>query len=100
MIDEIDPLAVPLGLDVGVATRERHPAWQCDPELPIPHDGLADRQALDDFWRAPMAPQRDLFLRFRRRLIENTQVFGNFHNPRHLRGTAERLADRMAARGV
>jgi capsular polysaccharide export protein len=62
-------------------------------------DGLTDRRSLDQFWNAPTAPDADLFARFRRRLSERTQVYGSFHNPRNLRGTAERLVQRLIELG-
>ncbi len=61
--------------------------------------GLTDPRPLEHFWHAPAAPDPDLFARFRRRLSERTQVHGSFHNPRHLRGTAERLVERMIELG-
>jgi capsular polysaccharide export protein len=60
-------------------------------------DGLIDQQPLDGFWRAPRAPDHDLFTRFRRRMSVETQVYGSYHNPRALRPTAERVAGRMLA---
>lgn len=58
-------------------------------------DGLTDPRPLEHFWKAPAAPDAELFARFRRRLSERTQVFGSFHNPRNLDGTAERLVARL-----
>ena len=62
-------------------------------------DGLTDARPLEHFWKAPAAPDADLFARFRRRLSERTQVYGSFHNPRNLRGTAERLVERLIELG-
>lgn len=58
-------------------------------------EGLVDRQSLDDFWQCPQKPDRALFERFRAYLLERTQVFGNFFNREHMRGTAESLVGRM-----
>ena len=62
-------------------------------------DGLTDPRPLEHFWKAPTAPDADLFARFRRRLSERTQIYGSFHNPRNLGGTAERLVERMIELG-
>ncbi len=58
-------------------------------------DGLTDPRPLEHFWKAPAAPDADLFARFRRRLSARTQVYGSFHNPRHLTTTAARVVQRM-----
>ena len=58
-------------------------------------DGLTDPRPLEHFWTAPAAPDADLFARFRRRLSARTQVYGSFHNPRNLSGTAKRLVERL-----
>jgi capsular polysaccharide export protein len=58
-------------------------------------EGLVDRRGLDIFWQEPRAPDPALFARFRRRLTERTQIWGSFHNPRHLDGTAARVVDRI-----
>ena len=44
-------------------------------------EGLTHPGSLEDFWRAPRKPDRELFLQFRRLLIERTQVHGRFANP-------------------
>lgn len=62
-------------------------------------DGLTDPRPLEHFWKAPAAPDGDLFARFRRRLSERTQIYGSFHNPRNLSGTAERLVERLIELG-
>ena len=59
--------------------------------------GLIDQQPLDRFWSAPAAPDHELFTRFRRRMSVQTQIYGSYHNPRSLTGTAERLAARLLA---
>ena len=59
--------------------------------------GLADQQPLEGFWSAPAKPDLDLFHRFRRRMSVQTQVWGSFHAPASLEGTARRLAERMLA---
>ena len=58
-------------------------------------EGLVDRRPLDDFWREQSAPDAGLFHRFRRRMSVETQVYGSYHNPRHLDATAARIAARM-----
>lgn len=57
--------------------------------------GLVDQQPLEDFWKAPARPNSDFFHRFRRRMSAETQIFGSYHAPRAMAGTAERLAGRM-----
>lgn len=59
--------------------------------------GLTDPQRLDDFWSGPQPPEADLFERFRRRVIGQTQINGNFHAPWALKSTAEQIADRVLA---
>jgi capsular polysaccharide export protein len=61
--------------------------------------GLTDSAPLADFWVSPQAPDADLFARFRRKLSARTQVYGSFHNPRHLNGTAKRLVERIVSLG-
>lgn len=56
-------------------------------------DGLTDQKSLDDFWSAPEAPDPDLFTRFRAHVISQSQVNGNYHEPRAIRPTAEGVAD-------
>ena len=58
-------------------------------------DGLTDPRPLEHFWKGPAAPDADLFARFRRRLSARTQVYGSFHNPKNLNGTAKRLVERL-----
>jgi capsular polysaccharide export protein len=59
--------------------------------------GLVDQQPLEAFWSEPAKPDHDLFLRFRRRMSVQTQIYGSYHNPRSLTGTADRLAERLLA---
>ena len=56
---------------------------------------LTDPQPLDRFWTSPMAPDLELYAKFRHYLSDRTQVYGSFHNPKHMSGTAERLADQL-----
>ncbi len=43
-------------------------------------DGLTCKDMeLDDFWRGYKAPDRELFIKFRKYLIENTQLNGSFY---------------------
>ncbi|MBJ7320457.1 MAG: capsular biosynthesis protein [Alphaproteobacteria bacterium] len=56
-------------------------------------EGLTDQQALDDFWSAPQAPDTALFTRFRAHVIAQSQVNGNFHEPRAIGRTAHGVAD-------
>jgi capsular polysaccharide export protein len=56
-------------------------------------DGLTDQQALNDFWSKPHATDPALFVRFRAHVIAQSQVNGNFHEPRAIRRTAEGVAD-------
>lgn len=59
--------------------------------------GLIDQQPLESFWSAPAAPDHDLFTRFRRVMSVRTQIYGSYHNPRHMAGTAARIAERLLA---
>jgi capsular polysaccharide export protein len=59
--------------------------------------GLVDQQPLEGFWSDPAPPDHGLFLRFRRRMSVQTQIYGSYHNPRSLTGTADRLAERLMA---
>ncbi|WP_235559157.1 capsular biosynthesis protein [Brevundimonas sp. Leaf168] len=56
-------------------------------------DGLTDQQPLDCFWSAPQAPDTALFTRFRAHVIAQSQVNGNFHEPRAIARTAVGIAD-------
>jgi capsular polysaccharide export protein len=58
-------------------------------------DGLVNRQSLDDFWGNPIEPDMSLFARYRRGLTSRTQIYGSFHNPRHLDQTAWRVTQRI-----
>jgi capsular polysaccharide export protein len=58
---------------------------------------LVDRRRLDQFWRDPVAPDMALYARFRRQLTDRTQVWGSFHNPKHLDGTAYGVVERIIA---
>lgn len=62
-------------------------------------EGLTDPRPLEHFWKGPEVPDADLFARFRRRLSLRTQVYGSFHNPKNLNGTAERLVERLIQLG-
>ena len=56
-------------------------------------EGLTDQKALADFWRAPTAPDPQLFQRFRAHVIARSQLNGNYHEPRALVPTAQAIAD-------
>lgn len=56
-------------------------------------EGLTDQQGVDDFWRAPQAPNADLFARFRAHVIALSQVNGNFHEPHAIARTAQGVVD-------
>jgi capsular polysaccharide export protein len=58
-------------------------------------DGLVNRQDLDEFWRNPSEPDMSLFARYRRGLTSRTQIYGSFHNPKHLDQTAWRVTQRI-----
>ncbi len=63
-------------------------------------DGLTDQKALDAFWRAPQGPDAGLFSRFRSHVILRSQINGNYHEPRVIRPTAERLARFLAQQSL
>ena len=56
-------------------------------------DGLTDQKPLDAFWLAPQGPDPALFARFRAHVIAQSQVNGNFHEPRAIQRTAHGVAD-------
>lgn len=56
-------------------------------------EGLTDQKSLDDFWSSPQAPDPELFTRFRAYVIAQSQVNGNFHEPRAVDSTAHGVAD-------
>ncbi|MBA4808998.1 capsular biosynthesis protein [Brevundimonas sp.] len=56
-------------------------------------DGLTDQQSLDAFWSAPQGPDPVLFTRFRAHVIAQSQVNGNFHEPRAIKRTVGGVAD-------
>ena len=60
-------------------------------------DGLTDQQPIDTFWTHPQTPDPDLFTRFRAHVIHQTQVNGNYHEPKALKPTAKAIANRFAA---
>ncbi|CAL1692986.1 hypothetical protein MMB232_03169 [Brevundimonas subvibrioides] len=62
-------------------------------------DGLTDQQTIDAFWTRPRTPDPDLFVRFRAHVIDQTQVNGNYHEPRALKPTAKAVATRFETAG-
>ncbi len=60
-------------------------------------EGLTHQGPLAEFWRAPVAPDPDLFQSFRAAVIARTQINGSFEGPRLRRRTAEHVADCMMA---
>lgn len=63
-------------------------------------EGLTDQQPLDDFWTKPAACNPKLFTAFRAHVIAKSQINGNYHEPRAIRPTAERIAVAFAMRDV
>ncbi|RSB42180.1 MULTISPECIES: capsular biosynthesis protein [Brevundimonas] len=61
-------------------------------------EGLTDQKSLDAFWGAPEPADRALFAAFRAYVIGRTQINGNYHEPRALGATAERVADALGRR--
>ncbi|MEH6699556.1 MAG: capsular biosynthesis protein [Brevundimonas sp.] len=59
-------------------------------------EGLTDQQPLEAFWMNPIAPDPDLFARFRTWVIDNTQINGGFHGPEVRRATALALVRKFA----
>jgi len=58
-------------------------------------DGLTDQKTIHAFWTNPGTPDPDLFTRFRAHVINQTQVNGNYHEPRALIPTAIAVANRF-----
>lgn len=57
--------------------------------------GLTDQQSLDDFWRAPQAPEPDLSVAMFRLLAASIQVRGNFYSSAGTDAGAEAIAARL-----
>jgi len=62
-------------------------------------EGLTDPNPLDTFWTRPTPPDSDLFVRFRAHVINQTQVNGNYHEPKSLKPTAKAIAQRFESAG-
>lgn len=61
-------------------------------------EGLTDQKSLDAFWRAPTPADIKLFTAFRAYVINRTQINGNYHEPRAMKATANRVADAFGTR--
>lgn len=61
-------------------------------------EGLTDQKPLDAFWGAPAPADAKLFTAFRAYVISRTQINGNYHEPRSMGPTAERVADAFGLR--
>lgn len=59
--------------------------------------GLTFQGRLDDFWRAPTAPDPSLLEDFLRLLAASIQVKGDFYHPEGRRAAAEEMADRIVS---
>lgn len=59
--------------------------------------GLTDQQPLDSFWVDPVAPDPDLFERFRSQVMARTQIDGSFDAPGMRRITAQKVAAAILA---
>ena len=59
-------------------------------------EGLTDQQVMDDFWVTPKACDPTLFMAFRAHVIAKSQINGNFHEPRAVKPTAQRIAEVLA----
>ena len=64
-----------------------------NPQYNLP--GLTDQQELANFWVRPLAPETELFTRFKRVVVNTTQVYGGFYCPQSIahavQGSCERL---------
>ena len=60
-------------------------------------EGLTDQQALDGFWAQPKAGDPELFKAFRAHVINKAQINGNYHEPRAIKPTAQRIVASFAA---
>jgi len=60
-------------------------------------EGLTDQQALDGFWVQPKATDPELFKAFRAHVIARSQINGNYHEPRAIKPTAQRIAAAFSA---
>lgn len=61
-------------------------------------EGLTDQKTLDVFWKKPKPADPKLFTAFRAYVINRTQINGNYHEPRAMNATANRVADAFATR--
>ena len=59
-------------------------------------EGLTDQGSMDGFWSKPTACCPKLFAAFRAHVIAKSQINGNFHEPRAIKLTAQRIAEVFA----
>ena len=86
---------ITLNSTVGYVALEQGCPTHClgDPQYNLP--GLTDQQDLSQFWGMPVAPEAELFARFKRVVVHTTQVYGGFYCPpsiaQAVQGSCERL---------
>ena len=86
---------ITLNSTVGYVALEQGCPTHClgDPQYNLP--GLTDQQDLSQFWGMPVAPEAELFARFKRVVMHTTQVYGGFYCPpsiaQAVQGSCERL---------
>ena len=69
-----------------------------DPQYNLP--GLTHPHDLASFWVRPLAPETELFTRFKRVVVNTTQVYGGFYCPQSIalavQGSCERLTAELS----
>jgi capsular polysaccharide export protein len=91
---------ITLNSTVGYVALEQGCPTLClgDPQYNLP--GLTDQQDLAQFWGMPLAPEAELFQRFKRVVVHSTQVYGGFYCPpsiaQAVQGSCERLAAELS----
>ena len=59
--------------------------------------GLTDQQELANFWVRPLAPETELFTRFKRVVVNTTQVYGGFYCPQSIAHAVQGSCERLTA---
>ena len=66
-----------------------------NPQYNLP--GLTDQQELANFWVRPLAPETELFTRFKRVVVNTTQVYGGFYCPQSIAHAVQGSCERLTA---
>ena len=66
-----------------------------NPQYNLPE--LTDQQELANFWVRPLAPETELFTRFKRVVVNTTQVYGGFYCPQSIAHAVQGSCERLTA---